>query len=119
MASRIDIGMMRTKVHFYEPRPSRSSTGQPIENPVDVFGGAVWCKWVTQHGSEVFEDMRTEAVDQATITMHYSPKVNVKQFVTRKNKITGEDERYEIVSINDVEDKNQFLEVYVRRNIKG
>ena len=119
MASRTDIGSMRTKVHFYDLRPYRSPSGEPMENPVDVFGGAVWCKWVTQHGSEVFDAYSTVAIDQAVLTMHYSPLVNVELIVTRKNKITNEDERYDIVSINDVEDKNQYLEVYVKRRTKG
>lgn len=115
MASRIDVGSMRTKVHFYDPNPYNSTTGQPMEDPVDVFGGSVWCKWVTQHGSTVFEDLQTETTDNATLTMHYSPLVNTSLYVTRKNKITGADERYEIVSINDIEDRNQYMEVYVRK----
>lgn len=109
MAYSANIGEMRTKVRFYKIQKNRDADGFPAEILIDVFGAPCWCKWVNTHGSELSEDMRLELKETATLTMHYSDKIDIEAVVI-KNGI-----RYEIISLNNVEEKNTWLEIKIKR----
>lgn len=69
------------------------------------------CKWVNAYGSEVFSAKQLQLKASATLTMRYSPKIQVDQLVYK----VGDPEPWEIISINDVEDRHCWLEVKVGR----
>lgn len=109
MAFRVDLGEMRSRVNILRLNPGTDEEGTPTENPVDIFGGKVWCKWVWTHGTEVFDDLRAEIRNTATLTMHYSPKVKGTDIVMFQG------DRYEIISLNNVVENNAYLEIKVKR----
>lgn len=114
MASRADIGEMRTVIHIKRITAGSDSEGTPTEVLTDIFGGGkVWCKWVWNHGTEALESERTEHTEKAVVTMHYSPLVRQTDLVFR-----GSD-RYEITSYNNVEDRNEYLELFLERTVKA
>ena len=81
----------------------------------------VRCKWVNAHGSDAFENHRQELGQMATITMHYSSLITPMCILWREEE-TGTTEfplmnSWEIISIDDVEDRHIFLEIVVKRKV--
>lgn len=115
MAGYVLTGEMKTKITIKNRVTGQDADGYPQETQVDVFGGMVWCKWVNAYGQELFESMRLDLKEAATITMRYSDKVNQRCEIYHEN----DPKPYEVVSVNDVLDKHQFLEIKVRRKVSA
>lgn len=118
MAKTASIGEMRTKITVKLPTKGVDADGFATETTADVFSGKVWCKWVWQHGAEVFENMRLGLGQVATITMPYTDKITPRCRIWRENE-TSDADAWEIVSINNVEEARRFLEIKVRRGVKA
>lgn len=69
------------------------------------------CKWVNAYGSEVFAAMQVQVQEPATLTMRYSPKIQPDQLIYK----VGDPVPFEIISVNDVEERHSWLEVKVQR----
>ncbi len=112
MAARANAGEMRTKITIKNPVYSIID-GFSREEFVNVFTRPVWCKWVNAHGSEVYQAAELRLHEPATITMRYTPLVTAKSRIWR-----GRDpEPYEVISINNVNDRCEFLEIKVQRMV--
>lgn len=118
MAKSASIGEMRTKITVKLPDKGVDADGFATETTSDVFSGKVWCKWVWQHGAEVFENMRLGLGQVATITMPYTDKITPRCKIWRETE-TAAGDAWEIVSINNVEETRRFLEIKVRRGVKA
>lgn len=115
MSKTANAGELRTPVAFFKTVRSVDAQGFTEAEEVNVFGSGVSipCKWVNAHGSQVFEAMQLELREPATLTMRYSPKINAKLILYR-----GSDPRpYEIISVDNVEEKNVWLEIKVQRKV--
>lgn len=69
------------------------------------------CKWVNAYGAEAFTAMQLKIQKPATLTMRYSALIRPDHMVYK----LGDQVPYEIVSVNDVEDRHRWLEVKVCR----
>lgn len=118
MAKSASIGEMRTKITVKLPTKGKDADGFATETASDVFGGKVWCKWVWQHGAEVFENMRLGLGQVATITMPYTNQITPRCKIWRETE-TADADAWEIVSINNVEESRRFLEIKIRRGVKA
>ena len=119
MAKSALAGEMRTRVTIKKlvTGEHTDSEGNPIEEWQDVFGAPVWCKWVYAHGDEVFEGMRLNLGQLATITMRYTPKVDERCRIWKGNDEQDDDHAWEVVSINDPEDQHKFLDIELKRAV--
>ena len=115
MAKQALAGEMRTKITIEVKKSGVDADGYPTEGWIDVFGKQAWCKWVNAHGAEIFDHMRLDLKDVATITMRYSALVNAECRIWREN----DDKPYEIISIDNVDDARKFLEIKVKRMVKA
>lgn len=117
MAKSARAGEMRTRIIIKTLMTSEhtDSEGNPIEEWHDLFGAPVWCKWVYAHGDEVYEGMRLNIGQMATITMRYTPKVDVRCRIWKAGDTQDDDHAWEVVSINNPEDRNQFLDIELKR----
>ena len=119
MASRTYAGEMRTRIQVFDlPRdqagePVRDKDGYPAQEPVNVFGHGrqLHCKWVNAHGSEVYDAKQAGVTEPATLTLRYTSKITTTCLIYRG----GDPRPYEVISLNDVEDRNVWLEVRVQR----
>jgi head-tail adaptor len=118
MAKFASIGEMRTKITVKLPTKGVDVDGFATETTSDVFPGKVWCKWVWQHGNEVFENMRLGLGQVATITMPYTDKITPRCKIWREGE-TGDAKAWEIISIDNVEEARKFLEIKIRRGVKA
>ncbi len=103
-------GEMRTKITIKAPQYGIKA-GFSKEVFVDIFPGPVWCKWANAHGTEVYQAEELHLRQPVTITMRYSPLVNVKCRIWHER----DPEPYEIIGIDNVGDRREFLEIKAQR----
>lgn len=111
MSKRANAGELRTQVNFFSLTKTVDADGYPAEVETNVFGAPAYCKCVNAHGNEVFESMSLNLREPATLTMRYSPLINAKLKVYR----VGDNDPYEIISIDNVEQRNAWLEIKIQR----
>ena len=113
MSKYANPGELNTPVEFRSVTRTYDEDGFPVEENSNVFGegAAVMVKWVNAHGSESFIAMQLELREPATLTMRYSPKINRELLVFRR----GDPDPYEISSIDNVEQRDEWLEIKVQR----
>ena len=118
MAKQAYAGAMNTKVSFKDITPTINENGFNVVEETDIFGKPVWVNWKWQHGTEVFEAMKYQLGQTATITMYYSPKINhrCKVYLASEG---DEAEPFEIVSIDAVEEKRRYMEIRLKREVKA
>ena len=119
MAKRAAAGELRTRIQVFD-KPDGQPTdkdGYPSSAPVNVFGegGSRRCKWVNAHGREVYDAKQAGVEEPATLTMRYTKKVTPTCLVYH----SGDPRPYEVLSINDVEDRHVWLEVKVQRKVRS
>ncbi len=114
MAKSARAGELRTRIQVFAPvEGGVDADGYPIEGTVNVFGegGSRRCKWVNAYGREVYDARQAGVTEPATLTMRYTDKVTTVCTVYK-----GDDPKpYEVISVNDVEERHAWLEVKVQR----
>ncbi len=113
MSKSANAGELRTPVYFKKIQRVTDADGYPSEQEINVFGEDkyVLTKWVNAHGSEVFTAMQLQIREPATITTRCSALIDEKCIVYK-----GSDSQpYEIISIDDVEERHIWLEIKVQR----
>lgn len=125
MAKSARTGEMRARITVQALASGIDQEGVAIETWTDVFGGEkVWCKWVNAHGLETYEAMRQNLREAATITMRYTPLIDVRCRIFKGHTPTGDPEKddpqaYEVVSVDDVENRHKTMEIKVHRAVKS
>lgn len=115
MAKSASAGEMRTRIQVFDMPEDRRVDGDgfQIKALVNVFGEASvrYCRWVNAYGTEVYTARQAGIMEPATLTMRFTPKVTPTCLILK-----GIDKRpYEVISVNDVEDRHEWLEVKVKR----
>lgn len=114
MGKNANPGELRTPVRFAGIRRTTDAEGYPIEQEYDVFQRPVMVKWVNAHGTDVYSDLMSQAVDPATITCRWSPHIKTDLLVYKEN----DPDPYEIVGpVDDVGDRHAWIELQVRRKV--
>ena len=115
MSKYANPGELRTPVYFKHIKRMTDTEGYPHEIPVNVFGEneAILTKWVNAHGTEAFTALQLSLQEPATITCRYSPLITETCLVYRK----GDDKPFEIISIDNVEERNFWMEIKVKRKV--
>jgi len=113
MARDAPAGELRTKIRVLSPADTPDPDGYTGGHLVNVFGenGYRYCKWVNAHGLEVYEARQAGVVEPATLTLRYTPKITTVCLIYRD----GDPDPYEVISLNDVENRHVWLEVRVHR----
>ena len=111
MAKYVNAGELRTPIKFTKIERTKDTDGYPIEVEKTVL--ETKCKWVNVHRTEVFTAMQQQLREPATITMRYSPLINAKLTIYKDT------DMYEVISINDVEDRHKWLEIKVQRKTEA
>jgi len=117
MAKKANPGELRTAVYVEKCIETQDQDGYPVRTWVNVFGEGQrrHCKWVNVHGTETYEAMRLGLREPATLTMRYSPLITQQCRIIK----AGDPEPYEIISIDDVENRHRWLEIKVQRTVSA
>jgi len=119
MAKQARAGELRTRIYVRKVMKKTDVDGVASDQKeVSVFAPdrqgkeRVWhCKWVNAYGAEVLSAMQLQIQEPATLTMRFSPDIQPDQLIYK----IGDPVPFEIISVNDVEDRHRWLEVKVRR----
>ena len=121
MSKSANPGELRTVVYFKRVKRRVDKSGVAKESEVNVFGKdsrrkdvPVMCKWVNAHGSEVWSNMQLKLRDPATLTARYSPLLDDPALIIYR---VGDKSPYEVISIDNVEQRNAWLEIKVQRKV--
>ena len=116
MAKQAQAGELRTRIYIRRTVKTPDHEGSPVQREESVFDPKeperVWhCKWVNAYGTEAMTAMQLQIQEPATLTMRYSPLIRPDCLIYK----LGDPEPYEVVSVNDVEERHTWLEVKVCR----
>lgn len=109
------IGEMRTRVIVRKIKSGLDAEGFNVRGYEDLFSGAIWCKWEWERGTETFENERQRLEERAVLTMRYSNKVTTRCMIWKDK----ETDPWEVVSLNDIDDRHRWLRLTLRRSVKA
>jgi SPP1 family predicted phage head-tail adaptor len=98
-------GEMRTRIVLKKRTLTKASGFQSII-PVEL--ATVWARWINAHGPEVWAAQSAQAVQAATVTIRYRSDVDQTCLVEKG----GQD--WEIVSVDNIQERNEYLELKVK-----
>ena len=116
MAKKANPGELRTMVEILALEGGGvDEDGYETSEYVNVFGPGVTvpCKWVNAHGSEVLEAATLGLREPATLTLRYTGKLTPLCRIRRGEAVYG------VVSVDNVEQRDQWMEVKVKREVSG
>ena len=105
-------GELRTSITLKSRTVTTGASGFPISTwPTTI--ATVWAKWVNVHGSEAWIAQTAQAGQAATVTIRYRSDVDLTCAVYK-----GSD-RWEIVSMDNIGERNEYIEMKVIRKREG
>jgi len=99
-------GEFRTRVTLKQRTVTKDAGGFQKEALVTV--ATVWAKWVGVHGLEAWAANANNALRAATVTIRYRDDID-ETWVASEG---GDD--YEIISIDDLQNRHDYLELKVQ-----
>lgn len=100
-------GDLRTKITLKKPTITKAAGGAQVVTWSTL--ATVWAKWINVHGSEVWQSQVVQAVSPATVLIRYRVDVDTACSIFK-----GTD-RYDIVSVDNIQERNEYLEIKVKR----
>ncbi len=107
----INPGELRTPISL-GTRAMTVQTGG-FRTPAYTAFATVWSRWENAHGGEVWQAAALNAVQPATVLIRYRGDVDETQGVR-----LGSD-WYEIVSMDNIEQRSEYIELKVKRVRSG
>ena len=104
-------GQMRTSIILQKRTTTSDDGGFMIPAWADI--AVVWSKWANVHGNEVWAAQTAQAVQPATVTIRYRDDVDLTCAVLKGTT------RYEIVSMDDIQERHEYIEMKVQRMAEG
>ena len=116
MSKRANAGELRTMIQIKRRVVVTNDNGFDAETYENVYndGQYVYCKWVGNHGSEVFSRDSYAERRTATATMRYSELADDGKLVVF---LYGDPDPWEVVNVDNVGQRNQWLELSLQKRI--
>ena len=103
----INPGKMRTQITLKTRTVSVETGG--FQTPTWVTLATVWARWTNVHGAEVWTADAVQAKQPATILIRYISGLDTTCAVLLGSEL------YEIVSIDDIQQRHEYLELKLKR----
>jgi SPP1 family predicted phage head-tail adaptor len=107
----INPGELRTRIALQQRSVTQNAGGFQVE--AWATATEVWARWENVHGSEVWAAQSTRAVQPATVLIRYRADVDETWRVLRAGLA------FEIVSLDDIQNRHEYIELKVRRMAEG
>lgn len=104
-------GELRTQI-VLKTRSVTTGTGG-FQKPSYTTLATVFCKWVNAHGSEILTADMAGAEAPATVTIRYRTDIDPTYAIEKGGEL------WEIVSLDNIREKNELMELKVRRMRSG
>lgn len=120
MAKSAAPGELRTRIKILAPTNHADNEGYKNPSYANIYPGRVIrCKWTSAFGNEAVQAQSLGLTDTATLTMRYDPRITSDCVIVR----VGDDPQkrvYELMSPpNDVGGEHRWLELRVKRRVRG
>jgi head-tail adaptor len=126
-----EIGEMKKRIILLS-RSVSTETGSFLV-PDLTYLATVWAKWENVHGMEVWTAQSVNAIQPATVTVRYRNDIDttcvinkggsVAPVLDKDGKVTGYTVtggmQYQIVSVDDIEERHEYIEMKVQRVASG
>lgn len=107
----INPGDLRTSIKLKHKDVTQDSGGFPVKAYVDI--DTVWARWTNAHGNELVADNAVQAEGLATVLIRYIAGLDTT-VVVEKDSLN-----YEITSLDDIQERHEYIELRVRRMKAG
>lgn len=104
-------GELRTKILLISRAIQQDPGGFPIPGPSD--SKEVWAKWTNVHGAEAWTADAAGASEAATLLIRYVAGLDETWSLNYAGKI------FEIVSVDDISMRHEYMELKVKRTVPG
>ncbi len=104
-------GELRTRITIETRTASADAGGFPSASWTTL--ASVWAKWTNLHGSEVWAANAVQANEPATVLIRYRRDVDATCAVVKGG------QRYEIVSLDNIRERGEYMEMKVQRMRSG
>lgn len=105
----LDAGQLRTPVTVLTVTKTKNANGFNETSTADALGHTLYVQWKNAHGPEVLQAQELGLRDKATLRCRYDVRIT-PTCIVRKG---GED--WEIVSIDNVDERGHWMELTVTR----
>lgn len=111
----INPGELRTKVKLGTRTVATEAGGFRVGMVAftAITGGEVWARWQNVHGTEVWAAQSANVQEAATVLIRYRSDVDPTMGVQLGSNW------YEIVSMDNIQNRNEFIELKVKRVVAG
>ena len=107
----INPGELRTQIELQTRSVSTETGGFNVPEWETI--SLVWARWSNAHGSEALAAQLQEVTAPATVLIRYRDDLDETCSVVKGN------DRYEILSIDDIQERHEFMELRVQRMKTG
>lgn len=105
-------GELRHKISLFQPAVTTDAGGaQKLGKGTKI--ADVWAKWVNAHGSEVWAASAAGVIQPATVMIRWRSDVDETSLVEKDGKL------FEIVTFDNLRERNEYLELKVKRIVLG
>ncbi len=108
-------GDLKTRIDVKRVTQTVNANGFPVKTETSLFSSPVRCHWKNAYGKEIYEAAQLKLGETATLTLRYTPRIDVRCIVYK----TPDTNAWEIVSLSDLDDRHQWLEIKVKRTVKA
>jgi SPP1 family predicted phage head-tail adaptor len=106
----VNPGEMRTRITFQVPTVTKDAGGAQVKAYANVSTNPmVWARWVNAHGDEAVQSAALKSAQRATVTVRQRTDILTTWQVLKDN------EAWQIISIDEVQDRNRWIELVVER----
>ena len=107
---RINVADMRTRITFRQPTITKDDGGAQVAGFANIATNpTVWARWINAHGEESVTSDALKSVQRATVTVRYRSDILVTWQILKDGLA------WQIVSIDEVQDRNRWIELMVER----
>ncbi len=107
---KISVGDLRTRVTFQFPTTEKDPGGAQVHGFENVASNpTVWARWINSHGQEAVQSEALKSVQRATVTVRY------RSDILPTWQLLKDDEAWKIISVDQVQDRNRWVEMIVER----
>lgn len=89
--------------------------GFPVEVWADIIDENIFCEWRNKFGAEVYKNLAQQVKQPASLRLWYMPGIDETCRVIRLE----DSAVFEVVSPDNVMNRNQQLEIEVKRYVEG
>ena len=110
----INPGDLRTKI-LLAPRSVSMETGFQATAPDTAHQVEAWARWENAHGAEVWQAAALQALEPATVLVRYQTGIDRTWYASKDAGASW----FEVVSLDDIQERHEYIELKVQRWREG